>query len=190
MTRRRDRDATRARLLDAARRRFAEHGYSGTSVRSVAADAGVDPALIFRYFGSKDGLFVAATASEDPAELLGLPPEAMVEGLLGLFADADRRSRAALLAVLRSAGNGAGERRLQAEVCAPYIRALAGGIPHDDADLRAELLIAWVLGVAVVRGLLPDTRLARETQDVVVARSRAVVAAITGPPGSPSAQRG
>ena len=50
----------RERILDAARHRFAEHGLDGTSMRDVAADAGVDPALIHHYFGTKQRLFIAA----------------------------------------------------------------------------------------------------------------------------------
>ncbi|MFL6154748.1 MAG: TetR/AcrR family transcriptional regulator, partial [Marmoricola sp.] len=51
---------TRAAILEAARGLFAENGFSGTSVRAVAGAAGVDPALVHHYFGTKDDLFVAA----------------------------------------------------------------------------------------------------------------------------------
>ena len=61
--RRRDAGRTRRRLLDAARERFAADGFSSTTVRQVADDAGVDVALIKRYFGSKEGLFEACLAA-------------------------------------------------------------------------------------------------------------------------------
>src|SRR5512140_313481 len=51
---------TRAAILDAARSAFAEKGFGGTTIRGVAAEAGVDAALVHHYFGTKDDLFVAA----------------------------------------------------------------------------------------------------------------------------------
>ena len=62
---------TRGRILDAARVAFGERGYDGASVRQIAADAGVDPALVHHYFGPKQRLFVAAmTFPVDPAVAL------------------------------------------------------------------------------------------------------------------------
>src|SRR3954454_9723820 len=53
-------DATRAAILDAARERFAADGYERATVRAIAADAGIDPSMVIRYYGSKEGLFAAA----------------------------------------------------------------------------------------------------------------------------------
>ena len=52
---------TRDAILAVARRRFATRGYDATSLRGIAAEAKVDPALLIHYFGTKEGLFVAAT---------------------------------------------------------------------------------------------------------------------------------
>src|SRR5689334_11743536 len=91
---------TRAAILAAARARFAEHGLTRTSVRSVAADAGVDAALVHHYFGSKDDLFVAALELPvDPrerlAEVVALGPEGagerMVRTFLSVWDDPDLR---------------------------------------------------------------------------------------------------
>jgi AcrR family transcriptional regulator len=73
---------TRAAILEAARAAFAERGYDAVSVRAVAREAGVDPALVHRFYGSKEELFVAAMA-------LPVSPSHMVETLL---ADAWRSS--------------------------------------------------------------------------------------------------
>jgi len=59
-TRPRNASQTRADILSAARRRFATEGYEGTTLRAVAAEVGVDAALVIRYFGSKEDLFAAA----------------------------------------------------------------------------------------------------------------------------------
>src|SRR5690242_21500 len=68
---RRGAEATRSRILGAARRLFAAEGFERTTVRAVAAAASIDPALVLRYFGSKEQLFAAAAAFElrlpDPA---------------------------------------------------------------------------------------------------------------------------
>jgi AcrR family transcriptional regulator len=53
-TRRRSAPATRAAILEAARNRFGTHGFDRVRLRDVAADVGVDPAMVIRYFGTKD----------------------------------------------------------------------------------------------------------------------------------------
>ncbi|HEY3712791.1 MAG TPA: helix-turn-helix domain-containing protein, partial [Amycolatopsis sp.] len=53
-------DATRAAILGAARERFAADGYERATIRAIAADAGIDPSMVMRYYGSKEGLFAAA----------------------------------------------------------------------------------------------------------------------------------
>src|SRR6201985_2578335 len=58
--RKRDADAPRAAILEAAKHHFALSGFEGAFLRDIAAEAGVDAALINRYFGGKDGLFAAA----------------------------------------------------------------------------------------------------------------------------------
>src|SRR5271168_3082378 len=60
VARKRDAEATRAAILEAAKIHFAKSGYNGAFLRDIALDAGVDAALINRYFGGKDGLFAAA----------------------------------------------------------------------------------------------------------------------------------
>ena len=56
-------DRTRAAILAAAQELFAEQGYERTTVRDIAARAAIDPAMVIRYFGSKDGLFARAASS-------------------------------------------------------------------------------------------------------------------------------
>lgn len=175
---RRDRVATRARLLDAARREFAEHGYDGTSVRRIAGAAGVDAALIFRYFGSKDGLFVAATAAADPAGLLGLPPAEFADRLLSALAFPALGTAPPVSALLRSGTRVEGQRRLQELVCGPYLDALSAELTGPDRALRAELVAAWVIGVAVMRGIVPGTELAEADHASIEPYSRAVVDAL------------
>ena len=72
---------TREAILDAARARFAEHGYDGATIRGIAASAGVDPALVHHFYGSKERLFTAAMRL----------PVVPSEVLAAAFAEADRR---------------------------------------------------------------------------------------------------
>jgi AcrR family transcriptional regulator len=156
---RRDRAATRSALLDAARRRFAEHGFDGTGVRDIAADAGVDPTLIFRYFGSKKELFAEAAKGEVP-EGLGAPgtdPVELADALVREVVLGDRPDSAAehpLLLMLRSAGRPEVRARLHEEVCDRYLADLASRFDGEDAALKAELVGALLLGMGVMRDVV------------------------------------
>src|SRR5690606_31509634 len=70
---RRDAARTRAALLQAALERFGRQGYARTTVREIGEAAGVDPALIARYFGSKAALYVAALEASRPLDERGNP---------------------------------------------------------------------------------------------------------------------
>jgi AcrR family transcriptional regulator len=85
-TRLRNAADTRADILAAARVRFGADGYERTTLRAVAADVGVDPALVIRYFGSKHDLFAAVAAfTLDLPDLTQLDPELVAEALLSRF---------------------------------------------------------------------------------------------------------
>jgi AcrR family transcriptional regulator len=150
---------TRGRILGAAREAFAERGYQGTSVRGVAASAGVDAALVHHYFGTKQRLFVAASEFPvDPAEMvprmLAGPREQMgervVRTVVGLW---DRpEMRPMLLGIVRSATTdpvAAGmARRMLAE--GPFL-ALARAVDLPDAETRATLAGTQLIGLAISR---------------------------------------
>jgi AcrR family transcriptional regulator len=159
----RDAAATKQRILDQARSQFARHGYAGVAVKAVADAAGVSPNLITRYFGGKDGLFLAATRVE-------LPVEQSFDG--------DRASLGARLAasiVERWFGQGGqdpllvlqracGERPEAAEALAGFLdrnsleplrRYLReSGLDDAAARDRAAAIDAFVLGVSTRRRVL------------------------------------
>jgi AcrR family transcriptional regulator len=107
--RRRDAEATRAALLDAALDLFAQHGVDAVGVRDVAERAAADQALINRYFGSKDGLITAALRDEHAArfpEVLDAPDAHLGRALVDyVLSDKPNRDTDILLALLRSTGN-------------------------------------------------------------------------------------
>jgi AcrR family transcriptional regulator len=71
-------DATRATILAAAREQFAASGYHAATIRGIAAAAQIDPALVMRYYGNKEGLFAAAAEFDLQLPDLGALPRSAV----------------------------------------------------------------------------------------------------------------
>jgi AcrR family transcriptional regulator len=168
---RRRSDGTRAAILDAARERFASGGYERTTVRAVAQDAGIDPSMVMRYYGSKEGLFAAVIDVELVLpDLSTLPVEdvgaVLVEHFLDLW-----ENDSVLQTLLRvGVTNEAGAARMRA-VFAGQILPLAERfvVTRQDAARRAALVASQVLGMALVRYVLRFGPAADLTRDDVVA---------------------
>ncbi|MGP4003687.1 TetR/AcrR family transcriptional regulator [Streptomyces sp. 8N706] len=168
----RDREATRAALLAAARVRFAREGYAGTNIRSIAQDVGVDASLVFRYFGSKRKLFDEATAEDAQAAgaVLAGPAEELPSRLLEMILREQQPEPAGehpFIAMLRSAGDESIRDQLHDQVCDTYIAGLRKLVVGPNADLRAELFSAWLLGIGVARTVVRSDALAGATQPEV-----------------------
>src|ERR1700704_2028517 len=105
--RRRDAAATKTALLRAAQELFAERGFEQATVREIAARAGVNQALLFRYFGSKDTLFYTAMTSKSQELLASTPPEQLVVRILQrlLASDAGKPDQHPIYAILRSSAH-------------------------------------------------------------------------------------
>lgn len=150
-------DATRAAILAAAREQFAAGGYHAATIRSIAAAAGIDPAMVMRYYGNKEKLFAAAAEFDlrlpDPR---GLPREAIGAALVGHFLDR-WESDESLMALLRTAATSeaAAERMQQifATQVAPVVARLSGE-PRAAAARRAGLIATQILGLALCRYVL------------------------------------
>jgi AcrR family transcriptional regulator len=157
--RRRGPSTTRAAILDAAARRFAEAGYDATSLRAIAAEVGVDPAVVLHFFGSKDGLFQAAVGWPfDPSGTLADVTQhgsrtiaaRLARTFLGFWEDPTTRS--SLLAILRSAMTHADSAALLREFASRRLFAeISGALDSPDADLRVNLAAAQLLGIALLR---------------------------------------
>ena len=183
--------STRAEITAAAARRFAVAGYDATSLRQVAADASVDPALVRRFFGDKEQLFTAvASALIDPeravAAVAGGPPEAAGERLLRYFLSllGDVSRPGPLLGVIRSAvtsEHAAGLlRRLLAE---QVLREIAVSFPSGRPEFGAALAASQLVGLAVARyavRLPPLT--AADTEELVSAIAPVLQYYLTGQP--------
>ena len=148
-------ERTRAAILKAAQELFADQGYERTTVRDVAARAAIDPAMVMRYFGSKEALFARATAFD-----LRLPDLTVVARrrigatLIAHFLDVweGERSTGSLTSLLRAAASN--------EDAAAVIRTIFGGqvvpmlmqvVPPAELPVRAPLVATQILGLAFAR---------------------------------------
>ncbi|MEU7054944.1 TetR family transcriptional regulator [Streptomyces sp. NPDC046197] len=182
---------TRDRILGAAREEFSERGYEKTSVRGIAKAAGVDSALVHHYFGTKEQVFEAAiavafapalnapdTVADGPLDAVG---ERLARFIFGVWENPT--TRAPLLAILRSAVNNetaaAVFRRL---IAAQLLRRIAGQLDRPDAELRAELAAAQLVGCAMLRYVIKVEPLASADLEQIIARVAPVVQGhLTGP---------
>ncbi|MFI0420301.1 TetR/AcrR family transcriptional regulator [Spongiactinospora sp. 9N601] len=184
--RRRDRGATRAALLGAARVRFAREGYEAASVRDIARDAGVDATLIFRYFGSKQGLFdeVAKAGGQEGAALLDGPASALPDLLLRSVVSQEWHQTGGehpFVAMLRSSAHEPAHRRMQEQICGGFMKSLEELVEGPDPALRAELLGALVLGISVARSVVRSPALADASYDQIEPYYRRLAEALLGP---------
>ncbi|WP_370622901.1 TetR/AcrR family transcriptional regulator [Streptomyces tsukubensis] len=162
----RDASATRARLLDAAATLFAERGYERATVRDIAARAGANQALIFRYFGSKRALLTEVMARDGQKQLRGTQPEHVFEtALRGILSDGGGGGVGggggggergpgpgrSLEVYLRSIGSADSAPETVRALGDEYVTALAALSTSDDGVLRAELAMAWLLGIGLMR---------------------------------------
>lgn len=167
---------TRAAILAAAREGFAAAGFARTSVRSVAAAAGVDAALVHHYFGTKDDLFVAALELRlDPREAMrpvlegGLDGagERMLRVLLSVWDDPD--ARLPLLALVRGIPEPSGQRLLRDGVMRMVLGPVGVALALDDAERRMSLVASQIVGLVVLRYVVVVEPLASMPADLVVA---------------------
>jgi AcrR family transcriptional regulator len=169
---------TRASILDAARRTFAEKGFDKASIRAIAGDAGVDPALVHHYFGTKEKLFLASmNAPINPGELipeaLAGPREEAGERLIRLALTVwDSPAGTAALGMFRSALSNEWTARLLREfVITQILRRAVAELVLDPAEapMRAALLATQIAGAMVARYILKIDPLATADREVIVA---------------------
>jgi AcrR family transcriptional regulator len=169
---------TRDVVLAAAREAFAERGFDGATIRGIATGAGVDPALVHHYFGSKDQLFLAAIeAPADPADLL---PEVLAAGRDQLGAAVvrlllkvwDGPMRPAGLALVRSAvGNEWTANLLREFLVTQVLRRVVGtlDLSRAEREARGGLVASQLIGVVMARYVVKVEPLASASPDWLVA---------------------
>jgi AcrR family transcriptional regulator len=169
---------TRTSILEAARSTFAEKGYDKASIRGIAADAGVDPALVHHYFGTKEKLFLAAlNAPINPGELipqaLAGPRDQAGERLVRMALSVwDSPAGTAALAVFRSALSNEWTARLLREFVVTQIlrRAVNELVTEpEERPMRSALVATQIAGLMVTRYVLRIEPLASADPGVLAA---------------------
>ncbi|GAA2933992.1 TetR family transcriptional regulator [Microbacterium luteolum] len=169
---------SRERIIAAAVDEFGEQGYDGATIRSIAARAGVDSALVHHYFGTKADLFAEAVGIplrpdiDVPGILAGPRDEVgerLVRYVLEAFEQPDIRRRGVML--MRTAIGS----RLTTPLLAGFLsRELIGRIAKqlgvDDAELRATLVASQIAGLLLTRYVLKIAPIAAASVDELVAR--------------------
>ncbi|MFC4055989.1 TetR family transcriptional regulator [Actinomadura syzygii] len=165
---------TREKILAAARDLFAEKGYDGTSLRAIARTAGVDPALVHHFYGTKDGVFIEAIRFPvDPAALLGRAAsfpkerfgELMVRTFLEVWGDDERRRP--LLGMLRSAMTNEQAAALLREFVTSALFSRAGkatGAPQ----LPLQAAAGQMIGLMILRYVVRVEPIASASEDELV----------------------
>jgi AcrR family transcriptional regulator len=189
---------TREAILDAARRAFAEHGYQRATIRGVADLAGVDPALVHHYFGTKQGLFVAAVQFPvNPVERLSAvladDPELVGERLIGTFLAIwdQAANQSPFLALVRSAvGDDHAAAMLREFITEEILGQVARRLGSPDATLRATLVGSQMVGLIMARYIIRVEPLASADPAVITAAVGPTVQRyLTGDIGTPAPAR-
>lgn len=186
-------EGTRRAILGAARATFAARGYEQTTIRAVAARAGVDASMVMRYFRSKAGLFTAAVTMDlQVPDLHSVSAsrrgELLVRHFVSRWEDPLRDDE--LIALLRTGVTSETvAERLQA-VLSQLITEPIAALANERAAERGTLIAAQLLGLALCRYILRFEPLASlPADDVVAAVAPSVQRYLTRPAASPSARR-
>ncbi|MEV0722072.1 TetR family transcriptional regulator [Micromonospora purpureochromogenes] len=146
-------DATRAAILRAARERFAADGYERATIRAIAADARIDPSMVMRYYGNKEGLFAAAAEFDlRLPDLADVPTGQLGEVLVRHFLDRWEGDET-LAALLRAASTNPGAADRIRGIFADQLGAVVARFGTDPATTarRAGLVASQILGLAFTR---------------------------------------
>lgn len=168
---------TRAEILASARRAFAQGGYDGATVRAIAGDAGVDPALVHHFFGTKPELFAAAIQFPvDPGAVL---PALLAPGVAGLGERLVRfflsiwetgQERSPFLALIRGAVSHEESAALLREfITREVLGRVAAAVDAPQPELRATLVGSQLVGLAMARYVIRIEPLASAGVETVVA---------------------
>ncbi len=166
---RRTSEQTKAAILAAARERFGAAGFQAATIRGIAADAGIDPSMVMRYFGSKDKLFAAAADFDLRfPDFTGLDRTQVGRSLVGHFLERWEDGDALVILLRSSATNAEAAGRMQqifGEQLQPLVATL---VPAAESGWRSGLVATQILGVAWCRFVLRLPPVVGMTRDELV----------------------
>ena len=172
---------TEARILDAAAGAFVTDGYERTTIRAVASIAGVDAGLVMHYFGSKQELFRRVIETAPIPEISGAPGQA-IEQILAALTDRLASAPVASLTILRSMLTNPEAASAASVGAARYQAQIAQAIPAGDADLRAAIISAIIIGITVSRHLIKSDELANADPAQVISLLRPCMLSLASRP--------
>jgi len=166
---RRSSEQTKAAILAAARERFGAAGFQAATIRAIAADAGVDPAMVMRYYGSKDKLFAAAAEFDLRfPDLAATEPTQVGRSLVQHFLQRWEGDEALVILLRSSATNGEAAQRMQQIFVNQLRPVVATLVPAEEAGVRAGLVATQILGMALCRFVLRLPPVVGMTRDEIV----------------------
>lgn len=182
--RRRDAEATRAAILAAARRRFGAAGYDRASLREIAGDAGVDVALIKRYFGGKEPLFVEALkATFAPGRMRAWDRATFAEDTARRMAESAHVGEEATEAfqfLLRTATSPTTAPLLSVAIQERFLAPIEAWLGGEKAAARARVLAAAYIGLLVER-LVRNRPLTDPEREAFIEHARAMLEHLAPP---------
>lgn len=173
---------TKAGILAAARERFAAEGYDRATIRAIAADAGIDPAMVMRYFGNKERLFAAASEFDlRLPDVRDLPRGEIAAALVRHFLNRWESGESLRILLRTGVTNESAAERLRSIFAAQLVPAVAALSPDPErAPTRAGLVSAHLLGIALCRYVLKFPPLTAMSREEVVAAIAPAVHGILG----------
>ncbi|MBP2320627.1 AcrR family transcriptional regulator [Kibdelosporangium banguiense] len=170
MSRPRRSDVTRAAILVAARERFASDGYERATIRAIAADAAIDPAMVMRYYGNKEKLFAAAAEFDLRLPDLTVVPPAEIGSVLARHFVTRWENDETMMALLRAGVTNESAAERMRSIFASQLGPVAVTVcsDPDGAATRAGLVATQVLGFALCRYVLRLHPVVAMTEDEIV----------------------
>jgi AcrR family transcriptional regulator len=176
--------SSKDRIRSAAAALFGERGYSGVSVREIAAAAQADPALVMRHFASKELLFLETMALDvDHTPLLTVPLERFGHDFVAFLLGADEGTRGVYLALVRGSGTPAISERLRDTHDVLFVEPLRARLDGPDADLRARLAAAMIGGLLYATWVVGDGQLLAADHEALADRYGALLQQLLTPEG-------
>lgn len=173
MIKKRDAAATRQNIIDAAQQEFAQRGYDGAGLREIAKNAGINVALINRYFGSKEGLFEQSVMPHfNIDDLLDGDKSGFGKRIAeqALAKTIYTEGIAPNIAFIRSVGSAQVKSQLKEGMESQIIMRLANWLGGQDAEQRAALIVSQLLGFALLHSVVGVDALETEHTQAITDR--------------------
>jgi AcrR family transcriptional regulator len=166
---RRTSEETKAVILAAARERFGASGFQAATIRGIAADAGIDPSMVMRYYGSKDKLFAAAADFDLRfPDFTGVERGELGRSLVRHFLERWEGDEALVILLRSSATNSEAAQRMGEIFGSQLLPLVAALVPASECATRAGLIATQILGMALCRFVLRLPPVVGMTRDEVV----------------------